>query len=289
MDMKLGFFTKDDSFPFYIQYGGHKDDMYIHSHADFYELVIVLEGSAQHLVDDESFIIKKGDVFVVGRDLQHGYKHTKNFRICNIMFRPDKLLSADYDIKKSAGFHSLFLLSPRISTNQSFQNRLSLNSEAFFKLSELIDLAISEYNSEKPGKQTVLLSYFMLIVAELSRLYASTAVPENYREIDGIAAAAAFMENNFMADIKTEQLLEISHYSQRHFIRLFSSVYSTTPQKYLLNIRVRNACSLLANTDLSVTEVAIRSGFNDSNYFSRVFKSEIGVPPNRFRTRLARQ
>ena len=279
-DMRLNYFTQDDSFPFFIQYGGHEGNMFIHGHEDFCELVIVLEGTAEHIVEQERFPVRKGDVFVMGKDIRHGYDNCSNFRICNIMFRPESLLSGDYDIKQHAGFHALFLLEAQINTAQGFKSRLHLSHADFSELKNLLDTAIKEYSTNDPGKHTILHAYFMMIVTKLSRLYDA---PSKQREISGIAEAAAFMENHYTEDITIEQVLEISHYSQRHFIRLFSAAYGTTPQKYLMNIRIRRACTLLRESTLSITEIALRCGFGDSNYFSRAFRKARGVTPSQYR------
>lgn len=279
-NMWLRYFTQDDSFPFYIAYGGHEGDMFMHGHEDFCELVIVTEGSAEHVVEQESFPVRKGDVFVMGKDITHGYDHCKGLRICNIMFRPEALLDGDYDIKQHAGFHALFLLEAQLNTAQGFMSRLHLSHSDFAEIKLLLDAAVSEYESNSPGKHTILHAYFMQIVTKLSRLYDA---PEKQREIRGMAEAAAFMENHYMEDISIEQVLDISHYSQRHFIRLFSAAYNTTPQKYLMNIRIRRACALLRESSLPVTEVAIRCGFGDSNYFSRAFRKAKGVTPSQYR------
>lgn len=61
----LNWFTTDEHFPFFIQYGGHEEDTSLHQHADFSELVIVLNGHAAHIVNDEEAFIKKGNVFVI--------------------------------------------------------------------------------------------------------------------------------------------------------------------------------------------------------------------------------
>ncbi len=282
-DMWLHYFTNDDSFPFFIQYGAHEDTMFMHGHADFSELTIVLDGSADHVVDNERFPVKKGDVFVMGKDIKHGYVNAKGFRICNIMFRPEALLDADFDIKQYSGFHALFLLEAQINNAQSFSSRLKLSPAAFSELTQLIDAAIKEYASDHHGKKTMLLAYFMQIVTKLSRLYDA---PSKQREISGMAEAAAFMENHYMEDISIEQVLEVSHYSQRHFIRLFASAYNTTPQKYLMSIRIRRACTLLKDSTLSITEIALRCGFSDSNYFSRAFKKANGMTPTQYRSGL---
>ena len=69
-NMWLNYFTQDDSFPFFIEYGGHDDEMFMHGHEDFCELVIVMDGTADHVVQQERFHVRKGDVFVMPRHLQ---------------------------------------------------------------------------------------------------------------------------------------------------------------------------------------------------------------------------
>ncbi len=279
-NMWLHYFTNDDRFPFFIQYGGHDEKMFVHGHADFYELVIVMDGSAEHVVDNERYTVKKGDVFVMGKDICHGYDNTSNFRICNIMFRPDALLNGDYDIRQHPGFHALFLLEAQFNNAQGFRSRLRLSPSDFSELEHLLDMTVEEYEANRPGKKTLLLANFMQIVVKLSRLYDA---PAKQREFSGMAEAAAFMENHYMEDIRIEQVLEISHYSQRHFIRLFSAVYQTTPQKYLTGIRIRHACVLLRESSLPITEISLRCGFSDSNYFSRTFRKVNGITPSQYR------
>ncbi|MBQ4165586.1 MAG: helix-turn-helix transcriptional regulator, partial [Oscillospiraceae bacterium] len=51
-----------------------------------------------------------------------------------------------------------------------------------------------------------------------------------------------------------------------------------------MGIRIRRACSLLRENTLSITEVALRCGFSDSNYFSRAFRKCCGMTPSQYRS-----
>ena len=72
-EMHLHYFTTQKDFPFFIQYGHHDENMFLHSHADFSELVFVLGGYATHIVNEEEYSIKKGDVFVINENTSHGF------------------------------------------------------------------------------------------------------------------------------------------------------------------------------------------------------------------------
>lgn len=278
--MKLCYFTPDESFPFHIQYGHHDEEMFMHSHEDFSELVIVLNGSSVHIVGDERFEVKKGDVFVMNSGTVHGYEEPKDFRICNIMFRTETFISENYDIRRIAGFHSLFLLEPTYNSKNGFKSRLRLLPSDFADIEQLIKAAVREYTGDSEGRKTMVRSYFLQLAVQLSRLYGTTVC---HKEIEGISNAAAYMETHFTENISISELLNVSHYSQRHFIRLFSATYQTTPQQYLLGIRIRHACSLLREKTFSITEIATRCGFNDSNYFCRIFKKNMGTTPSAYR------
>ena len=280
-NMKLSYFTNDDSFPLFIQFGRHDIPLFVHGHEDFYELVTVLDGSAEHVVDGESSIIRKGDVFVIGNGISHGFEAPDGLRICNIMYRPEMLFPGDSDIRQLPGFHALFLLEPYLSSTQHFQSRLRLTPLDMARVMPLINAAEAEYTSNSPGRKTMVLSLVRQLAVLLSRLYDCPTKP---REISGIADAAAFMETSFADSIAISDVIEKSHYSQRHFIRLFSAAYGMTPQRYLLDVRIRHASAMLKESVLPVTEVALRCGFDDSNYFSRVFRKYTGRSPSEYRT-----
>ena len=277
----LHYFTDNKEFPFFIQYGYHDADLKIHLHSDFSELVIVFGGTAMHTVNDESYFIKKGDVFVLGEGVSHGYHDTHQLQICNIMFQPEKILFPG-DVRKLPGFHALFVIEPYLAGKKEFQSHLSLQLEDCEQIHHLTDLMLREYQTTTPGKETLLTSYFMILATTLSRLY---TLPAKRREstVLNIAKSVSYMESNFTEPLTMEEIAAISSLSPRHFSRLFASSYHTTPGNYILSLRMQHAAGLLKNTDLSISQVAFQSGFNDSNYFSRQFRKFFGTSPREYR------
>ena len=65
--------------------------------------------------------------------------------------------------------------------------------------------------------------------------------------------------------------------------RKFKRITGTTFKEYLNYIRIRQASQMLLSTDISVTQIAIRCGFNSSNYFKDCFRRINGVSPRTFR------
>ena len=159
--MYLHYFTQDASFPFYIQYGYHKKDVEMHLHADFSELVIVMNGTAMLHVNNEAFFIKKGDVFVLNEGISHGYFDVNHLEICNIMFHPQIFRSLDSDIRTLTGFHALFVIEPYLTQNKSFESHLRLSLDSFEAIHNLTDIIIEEYDKKRPGRKTILNAYFI--------------------------------------------------------------------------------------------------------------------------------
>ena len=282
LQMRLIDFTHDESFPFFIQYGEHEGELYMHTHQNFSELVIVTEGSAEHIVDNESYHIRKGDVFVISHDTAHGFSHAKNFRLCNIMFRPSFWQNMDFDIVKTAGFQALFVLEPQYSRQNHFCSRLKLSVEEYVKIIEICDLMHSEYTSKNEGWKTMFLSGLLRLTSELSRLYSFEHLHSSDSMLN-LAKAIAYVETNFADDISLKYLAKLSNYSERQFIRVFKQIYNCKPTEYIRKLRVRNSCRLLKSSSASVTDIALKSGFTDSNYFSRVFRNEMGITPSEYR------
>lgn len=280
--MSLYYFTTVEDFPFFIQYGYHDEDMFIHTHTDYAELVIVLNGSAKHHVDDELYNIKKGDVFVINENTAHGYSNTSDFYICNIMYSPSDFLPLSLDIRMSAGFHALFIIDPYIAKTYRFMSRLTLEASEFDRITNTIELLYSEFICKEEGWKTATLAHFNSLVVALSRKHSLTA-SEFTANIINIAKSVSYMDKYYNEPLSLKSIAEKSNMSVRHFSRCFKLVYQTTPWKYLLSLRLNRACHLLTSTSRSVSEIAYQSGFSDGNYMSRQFRLQLGITPCDYR------
>ncbi len=279
--MKLEYFSTDSSFPFFIQFGHHEDYMYVHSHQDFSELVVVLEGSATHMVDDEELMIKKGDVFVINNGTRHGYKNLIDFKICNIMFDFDYMFSDHPDLKTSAAFHTLFVVEPNFK-ERKFSSRTKLNDEELKKFTVRLKHMSDEYALRKTGYRSYLQSEFVELSIELIRKFERFECIGD-SNISGIACVAAEIEKHFDRDYTVEDLAKMAGISVRHFTRVFSQTYNMPVTRYLETVRMNNAKLLLRSSSKSVTEIAYECGFSDNNYFARRFKALYQITPTAYR------
>lgn len=91
-----------------------------------------------------------------------------------------------------------------------------------------------------------------------------------------------YIKENFKnPDLSIDDVIATSGMSGTYFRRLFSEKAGCSPIEYLTSERLKLAEQLLLSGNFSVSEVALMSGFSDSNYFSRVVKKTYGVPPSK--------
>lgn len=105
---------------------------------------------------------------------------------------------------------------------------------------------------------------------------------EIQQKTDTIQAVKKYIDNHFSEDISLEVLSEKYKLSKYKLIREFDVAYSSPPIRYLNKIRILHSLSLLWEDD-AVEIVAKKVGFSTGNYFSKVFKKEMGVSPSEYK------
>ncbi len=274
-------------FPFSIKMLMHNGDILTHTH-DFTELVIILEGTARHRVNREEYPLKAGDVFVVNGSGAHGYSNACRLALCNIMFDFNRFLDYEPELKKLPGFQSLFILEPCFRSEHKFESKLQLAPPQLNLVRQLLDLLDQEYSAKKNGYQAMVHAYFHTLVAYLSRHY-STGNNRLSDKLLNLAGSIAYLEGNFLEDVTVRQLADLSFLSARQYSRVFKNAYKMTPKGYMIRLRLDYACTLMKNSMLTLSQIAIESGFSDISFFSRLFKQKYGVSPKEYRKNILKQ
>ena len=252
-----------------------------HSH-DFCELVIVTQGRAMHRLEGNEFPVTAGDVFLLQGHQRHYFFERKNLNLINIMYDPEKIALPENELRRMPGYCALFMLEPTYRRQHRFASRLHLKRVPLARVERLSEEMEKECSDDIPGREVALRAKLLELMVYLSRAYTNSDTTEAHSLLR-VGNVIGALENDFSRDWKLEELLEIAHMSRSNLMRVFRKATGQTPIEYLVRLRIQKAMEMLRNTDLTITEIAMEVGFNDSNYFTRQFRRILGESPRAFR------
>lgn len=96
-----------------------------------------------------------------------------------------------------------------------------------------------------------------------------------------------YLDNHYAENPAVEEMVAMTGLSPSHFMKRLKACVGSTYISYLNNYKVRLAEDLLKNTQLSLTVIAQRLGFCNTNYFSTVFKRENEMSPLEYRKKIS--
>lgn len=94
-----------------------------------------------------------------------------------------------------------------------------------------------------------------------------------------VAAAKKFLAQNLREPVDMSVLVKHMGFSRSHLFAIFKSATGMTPNDYYLRLRIERAQQMLSNSEGSITDIALETGFSSSQYFSSVFRKYTGQSP----------
>jgi AraC-like DNA-binding protein len=100
-----------------------------------------------------------------------------------------------------------------------------------------------------------------------------------------IKEVQAFLADNLDRDVDLRTIAGEASLSPYYFTRQFTAYVGVPPYRYLIRLRIDRAMELLRDTELTVTQICHRVGFNSLSHFTTTFHQHTGVSPSAFRRR----
>lgn len=236
----------------------------IHFHSQ-HELYYLVSGETKYLVGDEIFRLEPGDFIMVPR----GVLHQADSETC--LHNERILLSFEDEIFDPVTRPYLEELCA------CKQIRIPANTRPAAE--ELLRKLQNESERPDPFQPALSRLYILELVTLLCRLRCDCAPKE---ESGIIRAVLEYIRENYSQDLSLKTLSRQFAISESCLSRKFKAAAGVGISEYITNVRIHHAAQLLTGSDLSVTEVASRCGYNDSNYFSAVFKKVKGTTPLKY-------
>jgi AraC family transcriptional regulator len=149
---------------------------------------------------------------------------------------------------------------------------------------------LSEMDSEGPGGRLYVESLANVLAVHVLRNYADAGAAHT-RFKGGLTGrrlrrVLSYIEENHGHDLTLEDLAGEAAMSTFHFAREFKRATGTSPHQHLIRFRVERAKALLAESQLPLAEVGLRTGFSHQSHFTRLFRRLTGTTPQSYRQML---
>ena len=148
----------------------------------------------------------------------------------------------------------------------------------------VIKMMDGECRHQRQGVNFRMMGLFMVLLGNLAAAGSVSPVSSRADQTGQIGKLVAFMNSEFHRKIGYDDLLKLVPMSRSTLNRNFIRATGESPMRYLLNLRLEHAAKLLSLTEMPIAEIAVASGFEDSNYFSRVFHKVYHISPRTYRS-----
>ena len=142
---------------------------------------------------------------------------------------------------------------------------------------------IYQHSGSTLANSVSMIGYLYLFLGKL--IEENTGINRSLTETQSnyVIEAIKYIQFNYSNDISVDSIANAVGISRSHLYRVFISNLDQSPIDYLTEYRINEACNLLKNTNLSISQVAVSVGFFDQFYFSRVFKKIKKMPPSKYK------
>ena len=153
------------------------------------------------------------------------------------------------------------------------------------EISSCLRNILREMEQKNTGYQDICQAYMEILIIRLMRNTTMTlqAEPQVNTGNRQCANVKRYIDLHFKESLTLEQLAEEAHMSKYYLSHAFKREYGVSPINYMISRRIDESKYLLAETDLSMSQIAQLLGFSSLSYFSQVFRKENNTSPMEFR------
>lgn len=268
---------KPENVTLYVQeYKGDTFYEKLHQHKEI-QINVILSGEGTFIIGDCVGDFKSNDIFVIGENLPHVFKRDDAYE------NTAEMITLFFS--KNA-FGERFFDLPEFEHFQNFFNNAALGYKVLSNKSELSKL-LSKINKQPKYKQFVSFLEILNLISTAKKQNLSSLINlKKYTGDEGKRMSDIFQYSmeNFHKEVSLHDVANIANMTPNAFCRYFKQRTNKTFVNFLIDIRIGNACKLLAKkNDLSITEISYKSGFNNLANFNRKFKAIKGITPSEYR------
>ncbi|MCC8076721.1 MAG: AraC family transcriptional regulator [Clostridiales bacterium] len=251
---------------------------------DELEVNVVLEGTLSVAVGSGKYTLRAGEGVFVNSGVLHAAQNAGDgvCRVHSFVFHP-RLVGGDPGSVFWQDYLSP-LLAARSMEGVALRPDVPWQREALESF-QRADAAIRE---EPPGYPFLVRERvsWLLYLVSAHQLTQPQPSEKTQRDARRVKIMLQYIQAHYADNITVEQIARSASLSASECLRCFHATIGTAPIQYVKQLRVQQAAVLLATTDRKVADIGAQCGFQETSYFSRVFRSVQGCSPSEYRQRL---
>lgn len=247
-----------------------------HKH-NFYAVFLFTQGSGIHEIDFQKYDVKPGSVFFLYPGQTHSWELSDDADGCLFFHTED--------------FYEMTYVSNSIKDFPFFQSNYSdkciyLNKEQSLVIENFFKHILKEYTADEWKKRQLILSFITQVYIYLNRyLEKNTEInTSHFRHYQAIFSKFEKLVDKHFKKIKlASEYADLLNITQKHLNRIVKSITNKTTTEIITDRIILEAKRQLLYTDLTLTEIALKLGYTDYTYFSRLFKKNVQIKASDFR------
>lgn len=248
-----------------------------HAH-DFYMVMFVKSGSGTHTIDFKTYFVGEHQLYFLTPGQVHSWVLEPGVTGFTFFFA-SSFFTARYPKR-------LFEY-PFFHTNQQ-QPQLDARPQ-HHQLEILFEAAFREFEQPQSSQSEMMLAYLFLILETAARLYETSVPAEDRQHVNKVRQFEELINQYFLTEREVRQYAQRMGLTPNYLNALCQPLLGKTASQLIYDRIMVEAKRMLIYTDLSVKEIAFRTGFKDTSYFTRFFSKQEGVSPTRFREQEGRK
>lgn len=257
-----------------------------HSHPEL-ELVYVKESFGKRIIGNSVAAFESGDLVFLGSDIPHVwlndeiYYHNNKLKAKAIVvyFNKDIFGPDFYELKEAQKINTLF---------EKAKKGLSITGKTNKLIAKKLEKLVAKQDFE------VIIGLFEILsllsaTTDFDFINNETYTPTNDSfKKDRLSDVYQYVKENYKKEISLDEVAQIANLTPTSFCRMFKSKTKKNFIEYLNEIRISNACKLLIETDMSVSEIAYECGYKTVSNFNKLFKKNTANTPKEYQNKIAR-
>lgn len=250
-----------------------------HQHEEM-QISMIIEGKGTVLVGDTFIEFKKNDIIIFGSNIPHVWRSIRTKKesyMISLYFTKESFGDTFFELPEFEGLHSFF---------QNAQYGIKMLSKKK-KLRKLFT-EISKTNN-RLIRFTIFMRILHAIREARSQPISSFLSKKIYSDHEGkrMASVLESVMNNFNKEFSLKDAADLASMTPNAFCRYFKQRTNKTFFQFLIEVRIENACRLLASKkEITISEASFSSGFKNLSNFNRKFKEIKGVTPSHYKKKL---